>query len=110
MLVPLQSRATGRVQQLFLVLRLYYSCMKAMPQLGICTEVCHLHAAWQGHCCSSCCCCYPRYLFVRCDNAPAPWTSDDTGDKVRLDIPELAAKEIKAAQGLVYEMGDNPYW
>lgn len=51
-----------------------------------------------------------RYLFVRCDNAPAPWTSDDTGDTVRLSVPDLAAKEIKQAQGQVFEMADNPYW
>jgi hypothetical protein len=52
----------------------------------------------------------PRYLFVRCDNAPAPWTSDEGGDSQRLDIPSLAEKEIKQATGAVFEMGDNPYW
>uniref|UniRef100_A0A383VGC2 RING-type E3 ubiquitin transferase n=1 Tax=Tetradesmus obliquus TaxID=3088 RepID=A0A383VGC2_TETOB len=51
-----------------------------------------------------------RYLFVRCDNAPAPWTSDETGDAVRLEVPGLAAKEIKEAKGTVFEMADNPYW
>eukprot|EP00878_Enallax_costatus_P002906 GHUV01003100.1.p1 GENE.GHUV01003100.1~~GHUV01003100.1.p1 ORF type:complete len:864 (+),score=393.39 GHUV01003100.1:552-3143(+) len=51
-----------------------------------------------------------RYLFVRCDNAPAPWTSDETGDTIRLDIPDLAAKEIQQAQGQVFEMAENPYW
>ncbi|KAA8540612.1 hypothetical protein F0562_024469 [Nyssa sinensis] len=32
-----------------------------------------------------------RYLFVRCDNAPAPWTSDEQGDQPRPlpVIPEL---------------------
>ncbi|CAA3025756.1 E3 ubiquitin- ligase ORTHRUS 2-like [Olea europaea subsp. europaea] len=32
-----------------------------------------------------------RYLFVRCDNEPAPWTSDEHGDSPRSlpDIPEL---------------------
>jgi E3 ubiquitin-protein ligase UHRF1 len=47
---------------------------------------------------------------VRCDNAPAPWTSDETGDTVRLEVPQLAAKEIKEAKGTVFEMADNPYW
>eukprot|EP00775_Hariotina_reticulata_P002915 gene2915-3202_t len=51
-----------------------------------------------------------RYLFVRCDNSPAPWTSDEAGDEERLDIPSLAEKEIQQAKGLVFEMGDNPYW
>lgn len=51
-----------------------------------------------------------RYLFVRCDNAPAPWTSDETGDKLRMDVPDLAAKEIKQAQGQVFAMGDKPFW
>ncbi|KAG7650716.1 SRA-YDG [Arabidopsis thaliana x Arabidopsis arenosa] len=32
-----------------------------------------------------------RYLFVRCDNEPAPWTSDEHGDRPRPlpDVPEL---------------------
>lgn len=47
---------------------------------------------------------------MRCDNAPAPWTSDECGDNVRQDIPDLAAKEIKEAQGQVFKMGDDPYW
>jgi hypothetical protein len=51
-----------------------------------------------------------RYLFVRCDNSPAPWTSDEAGDAVRLEVPQLAAKEIKEAKGTVFEMADNPYW
>lgn len=51
-----------------------------------------------------------RYLFVRCDNSPAPWTSDETGDSKRLDVPELAAKEIKQAQGQVFAMSDKPFW
>jgi hypothetical protein len=51
-----------------------------------------------------------RYLFVRCDNAPAPWTSDEAGDAQRLEVPELAAKEIQAAAGTVFAMTDKPYW
>ncbi|KAL6984027.1 E3 ubiquitin-protein ligase ORTHRUS 2 [Sarracenia purpurea var. burkii] len=35
-----------------------------------------------------------RYLFVRCDNAPAPWTSDDHGDLPR---PLPTIKELKNA-------------
>ncbi|XAR48247.1 Histone-lysine N-methyltransferase [Bertholletia excelsa] len=35
-----------------------------------------------------------RYLFVRCDNAPAPWTSDDHGDRPR---PLPTIKELKDA-------------
>ncbi|KAH0912694.1 hypothetical protein HID58_036015 [Brassica napus] len=33
-----------------------------------------------------------RYLFVRCDNDPAPWTSDEHGDRPRPlpHVPELA--------------------
>lgn len=55
-------------------------------------------------------CLLSRYLFVRCDNSPAPWTSDETGDSKRLDVPELAAKEIKQAQGQVFAMSDKPFW
>ncbi|KAG2442977.1 hypothetical protein HXX76_003050 [Chlamydomonas incerta] len=54
-----------------------------------------------------------RYLFVRCDNAPAPWSSDDTGDRPRMEIPERAQQEIDAAAELKEEvtyMGDNPAW
>lgn len=52
-----------------------------------------------------------RYLFVRCDNAPAPWTSDEAGDALRLEVPQLAADEMSAAAGgKVHEMGPNPYW
>ncbi|KAM1185860.1 hypothetical protein ACFX2G_015432 [Malus domestica] len=43
-----------------------------------------------------------RYLFVRCDNEPAPWTSDEHGDRPRPlpDIPELkAAKDITVRKG-----------
>lgn len=56
--------------------------------------------------CCRCC----RYLFVRCDNAPAPWTSDESGDALRTEVPELAAKEIKQAQGQVFAMSDKPFW
>lgn len=47
---------------------------------------------------------------MRCDNAPAPWTSDESGDSPRLEIPELAAKEIKAAAGQVFAMSEKPFW
>ncbi|PWA70207.1 zinc finger, PHD-type, SRA-YDG, Zinc finger, RING/FYVE/PHD-type, PUA-like domain protein [Artemisia annua] len=31
-----------------------------------------------------------RYLFVRCDNDPAPWTSDENGDRPRsLPLPSI---------------------
>ncbi|GBF96461.1 hypothetical protein Rsub_09260 [Raphidocelis subcapitata] len=52
-----------------------------------------------------------RYLFMRCDNAPAPWSSEDTGDSLRLEVPEVAQKEIdSAAGGKVHAMGDSPFW
>ncbi|GLT39917.1 hypothetical protein SLA2020_140830 [Shorea laevis] len=35
-----------------------------------------------------------RYLFVRCDNSPAPWTSDEHGDHPR---PLPVIKELKEA-------------
>ncbi|VFQ88430.1 unnamed protein product [Cuscuta campestris] len=47
-----------------------------------------------------------RYLFVRCDNEPAPWTSDDHGDLPRPlpDIPELGdAVDI-------FERKESPSW
>ncbi|RCV15839.1 hypothetical protein SETIT_3G090000v2 [Setaria italica] len=43
-----------------------------------------------------------RYLFVRCDNEPAPWTSDDHGDRPRPlpKIPELQdATDITERKG-----------
>lgn len=57
-----------------------------------------------------------RYLFVRCDNAPAPWSSDESGDaewtlKSLNDIlPKKALREIKSAKGKVYSMSEKPYW
>ncbi|PNW84915.1 hypothetical protein CHLRE_03g163850v5 [Chlamydomonas reinhardtii] len=54
-----------------------------------------------------------RYLFVRCDNSPAPWSSDDTGDRPRMEIPERAQQEMDAARELSEEvtfMGGSPAW
>lgn len=58
-----------------------------------------------------------RYLFLRCDNDPAPWSSDDTGDRPRdLEkcLPKGALAEIKGAyKKVVYTMGsgkERPYW
>ncbi|KAJ4890635.1 E3 ubiquitin-protein ligase ORTHRUS 2 [Raphanus sativus] len=47
-----------------------------------------------------------RYLFIRCDNEPAPWTSDELGDRPRPlpDIPEL-----KKAIDL-FERTETPSW
>ncbi|KNA21574.1 hypothetical protein SOVF_041990 [Spinacia oleracea] len=47
-----------------------------------------------------------RYLFVRCDDSPAPWTSDDHGDRPRPlpDVPEL-----KKAKHLTVRK-ESPHW
>ncbi|XP_018442018.2 E3 ubiquitin-protein ligase ORTHRUS 2 [Raphanus sativus] len=47
-----------------------------------------------------------RYLFVRCDNEPAPWTSDEHGDRPRPlpSIPELK----KATEMFVRK--ESPSW
>ncbi|PKA47594.1 E3 ubiquitin-protein ligase ORTHRUS 2 [Apostasia shenzhenica] len=47
-----------------------------------------------------------RYLFVRCDNEPAPWTSDEHGDRPR---PLPVIKELKNATD-VTERKDSPSW
>ncbi|GAA0139453.1 ubiquitin-protein ligase [Lithospermum erythrorhizon] len=47
-----------------------------------------------------------RYLFVRCDNEPAPWTSDEHGDRPR-PFPEV--KELEGAIDLT-ERKANPSW
>lgn len=47
---------------------------------------------------------------MRCDNAPAPWSSEESGDTLRLEIPEPAQEEIDVAVGKVHAMGDNPFW
>ncbi|CDP18120.1 unnamed protein product [Coffea canephora] len=47
-----------------------------------------------------------RYLFVRCDNEPAPWTSDEDGDCPRAlpDVPELQ-------QAIdIFERRESPSW
>ncbi|GAU17628.1 hypothetical protein TSUD_255030 [Trifolium subterraneum] len=47
-----------------------------------------------------------RYLFVRCDNEPAPWTSDLSGDRPR---PLPTVKEFKGAVDITERKGD-PSW
>lgn len=47
-----------------------------------------------------------RYLFVRCDNEPAPWTSDDHGDRPR---PLPAIRELKKATD-IFERTESPSW
>ncbi|KAK9108621.1 hypothetical protein Syun_024632 [Stephania yunnanensis] len=47
-----------------------------------------------------------RYLFVRCDNEPAPWTSDEHGDRPR-PLPPI--KELKDATDIM-ERKESPSW
>ncbi|XP_026440274.1 E3 ubiquitin-protein ligase ORTHRUS 2-like isoform X2 [Papaver somniferum] len=47
-----------------------------------------------------------RYLFVRCDNEPAPWTSDEHGDRPR-SLPVI--KELNGATN-VTDRTDSPSW
>ncbi|KAK1408734.1 hypothetical protein QVD17_40748 [Tagetes erecta] len=47
-----------------------------------------------------------RYLFVRCDNDPAPWTSDENGDRPR---PLPTIKELKEASDVTERKGP-PSW
>ncbi|KAJ4973697.1 hypothetical protein NE237_006871 [Protea cynaroides] len=47
-----------------------------------------------------------RYLFVRCDNEPAPWTSDEHGDHPR---PLPSIPELKKAMDIT-ERKESPHW
>ncbi|KAK9052661.1 hypothetical protein SSX86_029291 [Deinandra increscens subsp. villosa] len=47
-----------------------------------------------------------RYLFVRCDNDPAPWTSDESGDLPR---PLPSIKELDNATDVTDRKG-TPSW
>lgn len=47
-----------------------------------------------------------RYLFIRCDNEPAPWTSDDHGDLPR---PLPLIKELKHASD-ISDRKETPAW
>ncbi|CAM0885462.1 unnamed protein product [Alopecurus aequalis] len=47
-----------------------------------------------------------RYLFVRCDNEPAPWTSDLHGDRPR-PLPKI--KELQGATDITERKG-SPSW
>ncbi|KAL6559708.1 E3 ubiquitin-protein ligase ORTHRUS 2 [Orobanche gracilis] len=47
-----------------------------------------------------------RYLFVRCDNEPAPWTSDEHGDRPR-ELPVIP--ELEHAID-VTERKESPSW
>ncbi|KAI3467813.1 hypothetical protein Pfo_024476 [Paulownia fortunei] len=48
-----------------------------------------------------------RYLFVRCDNDPAPWTSDNHGDRPRSLLPPVP--ELKHATDITERKG-SPAW
>ncbi|KAI9106904.1 hypothetical protein K1719_022432 [Acacia pycnantha] len=48
-----------------------------------------------------------RYLFVRCENEPAPWTSDDHGDRPRRRLPEI--QELQEAVAVI-EREEDPSW
>lgn len=48
-----------------------------------------------------------RYLFVRCDNEPAPWTSDYDGDRPRSSLPQV--RELIDATD-VFERNGSPAW
>ncbi|AEE33468.1 zinc finger (C3HC4-type RING finger) family protein [Arabidopsis thaliana] len=47
-----------------------------------------------------------RFLFVRCDNEPAPWTSDEHGDRPR-PLPNVP--ELNMATDL-FERKESPSW
>ncbi|KAA8542048.1 hypothetical protein F0562_023200 [Nyssa sinensis] len=47
-----------------------------------------------------------RYLFVRCDNDPAPWMSDELGDRPR---PLPVTPELKRATDIT-ERKESPSW
>ncbi|KAJ6821044.1 putative E3 ubiquitin-protein ligase ORTHRUS 2 [Iris pallida] len=47
-----------------------------------------------------------RYLFVRCDNEPAPWASDEHGDRPR---PLPVIKELKGETDVTERKG-TPSW
>lgn len=47
-----------------------------------------------------------RYLFVRCDNEPAPWTSDEFGDRPR-PLPKI--DELKEATDITVRKNE-PAW
>ncbi|KAL8519931.1 hypothetical protein ACS0TY_010750 [Phlomoides rotata] len=48
-----------------------------------------------------------RYLFVRCDNEPAPWTTDNQGDRPRSSLPDIP--ELKKAVNIT-ERKQRPAW
>ncbi|KAG6470588.1 hypothetical protein ZIOFF_071662 [Zingiber officinale] len=47
-----------------------------------------------------------RYLFVRCDNEPAPWTSEEHGDRPR-SLPEV--EELNGATDITVRK-ESPAW
>ncbi|CAA7053811.1 unnamed protein product [Microthlaspi erraticum] len=49
-----------------------------------------------------------RYLFVRCDNESAPWTSDEHGDRPR-DLPDIPELE-KATDLFERKETETPSW
>ncbi|KAK9812690.1 hypothetical protein WJX72_002129 [[Myrmecia] bisecta] len=52
-----------------------------------------------------------RYLFIRADNEPAPWSSEEEGDKAwDGKLPKDALADMKDASGKITEMGADPWW
>ncbi|KAL1347417.1 hypothetical protein AAHE18_07G003800 [Arachis hypogaea] len=63
------------------------------PQFGVRYDgVYRIEKCWRKKGIQGCLVC--RYLFVRCDNEPAPWTSDEHGDRPH---PLPVVKELKGA-------------
>ncbi|KAL4298460.1 hypothetical protein S245_057817 [Arachis hypogaea] len=63
------------------------------PQFGVRYDgVYRIEKCWRKKGIQGCLVC--RYLFVRCDNEPAPWTSDEHGDR---PCPLPVVKELKGA-------------
>lgn len=50
-----------------------------------------------------------RYLFYRCDNEPAPWSSSDEGDKPR-DLPHIPELDDHGPPKDLTEEPSFPYW
>ncbi|MCL7049021.1 hypothetical protein MKW94_012007 [Papaver nudicaule] len=79
-------------------------CSSYAPLNGLRCGVYRIEKCWrkfgiQGHIVC-------RYLFVRCDNEPAPWSSDEHGDRPR---PLPVIKELKGAID-VTDRKESPSW
>ena len=52
-----------------------------------------------------------RFLFRRCDNEPAPWSTEENGDGAwDSELPDEASEEMNTCKEAVIRAAEDPFW